>query len=102
MAFTPQPYVEISETYSDLLTRLEARDAEVDKLNHENIVLNKRVAALEKIIGKNYSSTQQDGDGSNPCSSASVVNPIFEGDSDTAVNNEHSQMHNMRGRSYFE
>ena len=91
IAFTFDPCTEPSETYADLLARLEARDAEIVKLNQ-------RMAALEKSNG-HYPSTEQDGIGRNTRSSA--INPIFEGEGDIAVNIEYTQVPDERGRWYF-
>ena len=98
VAFTLHPHIEPSEAYADLLARLEARDAEIDRLNNENTILNQRMAAVEKTIG-NYPSTEQDGIGRNPHSS--VVNPTSQKEGDIAANIEHPQVPNERGRCYF-
>ena len=95
---TLEPYFEQSKTYVDLLARLEARDTEIDRLNQENVTLNQRVSALEKIIGKAPSIEHDDG-GDNSC--LSVINPIFEGESDIAVNIEHHKEPSKRGRWYL-
>ena len=71
--------------------------AEIDMLKNENFILNQRMAALEKIIGK-APSTQQD-DKINP--SSYVVNPIFEEGGDFTVHTVHHQEQNMRGRWYY-
>ena len=99
MVLNVEPYVEPTETNANLLARLEARDAEIDRVNRESIRVNQRMAALEKIIGK--APIPEKSSDESGCSS-SVVNPIFEGEGDAVVQIENSQLQNQQGRWYFE
>lgn len=98
MVLTVEPYVETFETNADLLARLEARDAEIDRLNRESIRVNQRMSSLEKIIGK--APTPEKSGHASGCSS-SVVNPIFEEEGDAVVQIENPQVPNRRGKQWY-